>query len=145
GLADRTEAAWTGSAVVAEALPEYDWDEILRHGRPGDLWITFGGFVYDVSKWADDHPGGADVLLSSHGRDATEAFAEAMHSDAAAAMAESFKIGRLRPGATLPADISAPAAAEPLEIPYAVRWLVLKGERFANFDVLNDNDTQLDY
>ena len=32
-----------------------------------------------------------------------------------------------------------------LEIPYAVRWLVPKGERFANFDILNDNDSQLDY
>jgi cytochrome P450/NADPH-cytochrome P450 reductase len=32
-----------------------------------------------------------------------------------------------------------------LEIPYAVRWLVPHGERFANFDILNDNDTQLDY
>jgi hypothetical protein len=29
--------------------------------------------------------------------------------------------------------------------PYAIRWLVPKGERFANFDILNDNDTQLDY
>jgi cytochrome P450/NADPH-cytochrome P450 reductase len=35
--------------------------------------------------------------------------------------------------------------AAPREIPYAVRWLVPKGERFANFDVLNDNDTQLEY
>src|SRR5215471_264775 len=33
----------------------------------------------------------------------------------------------------------------PVEIPYAIRWLVPKGERFANFDILNDNDTQLDY
>jgi cytochrome P450/NADPH-cytochrome P450 reductase len=33
----------------------------------------------------------------------------------------------------------------PLEIPYAIRWLVPRGERFANFDILNDNDTQLDY
>ncbi len=31
------------------------------------------------------------------------------------------------------------------EIPYAIRWLVPRGERFANFDILNDNDTQLDY
>jgi cytochrome P450 / NADPH-cytochrome P450 reductase len=39
-----------------------------------------------------------------------------------------------------------PTPAMPtLEIPYAVRWLVPKGERFANFDILNDNDTQLDY
>ncbi len=41
---------------------------------------------------------------------------------------------------------SAPAPRdEPLEIPYAVRWLVPRGERFANFDILNNNDTQLDY
>jgi cytochrome P450 / NADPH-cytochrome P450 reductase len=33
----------------------------------------------------------------------------------------------------------------PVEIPYAVRWLVPKGERFANFPLLNDNDTQLEY
>jgi cytochrome P450/NADPH-cytochrome P450 reductase len=38
-----------------------------------------------------------------------------------------------------------PEEARPLEIPYAIRWLVPKGERFANFDILNDNDTQLDY
>jgi cytochrome P450/NADPH-cytochrome P450 reductase len=46
-----------------------------------------------------------------------------------------------------PAQAQMPPAAgtEPLEIPYAVRWLVPRGERFANFDILNDNDTQLDY
>jgi cytochrome P450/NADPH-cytochrome P450 reductase len=42
-----------------------------------------------------------------------------------------------------------PVAAAPddgtLEIPYAIRWLVPNGERFANFHVINDNDTQLDY
>ena len=46
--------------------------------------------------------------------------------------------------------VAPPAPAPPagdgaLEIPYAIRWLVPKGERFANFDILNDNDTQLDY
>ena len=38
-----------------------------------------------------------------------------------------------------------PTDEGPLEIPYAIRWLVPRGERFANFDILNDNDTQLDY
>ena len=42
-------------------------------------------------------------------------------------------------------DGADPATAALAEIPYAVRWLVPKGERFANFDILNDNDTQLDY
>jgi cytochrome P450 / NADPH-cytochrome P450 reductase len=44
------------------------------------------------------------------------------------------------------AAAEAPAREERvLEIPYAIRWLVPRGERFANFDILNDNDTQLDY
>jgi cytochrome P450 / NADPH-cytochrome P450 reductase len=41
--------------------------------------------------------------------------------------------------------VSDPPSSKPREIPYAIRWLVPKGERFANFDILNDNDTQLDY
>jgi len=50
------------------------------------------------------------------------------------------------PTATAPPTAAPPAADDsPLEIPYAVRWLVPRGERFANFDILNDNDTQLDY
>jgi cytochrome P450 / NADPH-cytochrome P450 reductase len=78
-----------------------------------------------------------------------------MHSDDARARAESLKIGRVRAGSTppahvpppalTPADLAARQSAEALEIPYAVRWLVPRGERFANFPLLNDNDTQLDY
>ncbi|MGH3050699.1 MAG: cytochrome P450, partial [Gaiellaceae bacterium] len=44
---------------------------------------------------------------------------------------------------SLPADAPEDGALE--EIPYAVRWLVPKGERWANFPLLNDNDTQLDF
>src|SRR5919199_320520 len=50
------------------------------------------------------------------------------------------RVERSRPIAAAPAEDN-----RPLEIPYAIRWLVPKGERFANFDILNDNDTQLDY
>ncbi len=51
-------------------------------------------------------------------------------------------------GGAVPGDGEAgtpEAGGGPLEIPYAVRWLVPRGERFTNFDILNDNDTQLDY
>jgi len=44
-----------------------------------------------------------------------------------------------------PPPPAAPGGGGPLEIPWAVRWLVPNGERFANFHILNDNDTQLDY
>jgi len=54
------------------------------------------------------------------------------------------------PRAATPAAAASPAPPVspgdgPLEIQYAIRWLVPRGERFANFDILNDNDTQLDY
>ena len=47
--------------------------------------------------------------------------------------------------APLPVAASPDAGDGALDIPYAIRWLVPKGERFANFDILNDNDTQLEY
>jgi len=50
-----------------------------------------------------------------------------------------------REGAAAPPREGADDGDGTLEIPYAVRWLVPRGERFANFDLLNDNDTQLDY
>jgi cytochrome P450/NADPH-cytochrome P450 reductase len=42
-------------------------------------------------------------------------------------------------------DINGDSGDGTLEIPYAVRWLVPRGERFANFDILNDNDSQIGY
>ena len=73
------------------------------------------------------------------GAEGTEAYSEvaAGYPEGAGPYAES-------PGPY--ADSPAPYAGDgPLEIPYAVRWLVPRGERFANFDILNDNDTQLAY
>ena len=54
---------------------------------------------------------------------------------------------RQGPETGAPTRDHAPAASGDgeLEIPYAIRWLVPRGERFANFDILNDNDTQLEY
>jgi cytochrome P450 / NADPH-cytochrome P450 reductase len=57
-------------------------------------------------------------------------------------VAESFPAARVGREAVPP---PAPPGGDVVEIPYAVRWLVPRGERFANFDILNDNDTQLDY
>jgi pSer/pThr/pTyr-binding forkhead associated (FHA) protein len=70
-------------------------------------------------------------------------------SEPAAPAAETMAAAAARPASGAPAvALPAPAPPEgdgPLEIPYAIRWLVPKGERFANFDILNDVDTQLDY
>lgn len=144
----------------SRALPEYGWDEILRHDKPGDYWITMWGGVYDVSEWIYHHPGGAEVFIATYGQDASLAFRSNGHSDEAWALAQTFKIGHLKPGSAPGSTVgrpdaapakkrspasTAPSEAEPREIPWAVRWLVPRGERFANFDILNDNDTQMEY
>ncbi|MCW2605895.1 MAG: putative bifunctional reductase2 [Frankiales bacterium] len=165
-----------GDAPAAPALPEYDWDEIVRHDAVGDYWVAFAGGVFDVSEWLYHHPGGPEVFIDAYGQNATKAFGKAGHSADAWHAAQSFKIGTLKKGSTPPRGLgrprltatapaacpvahggtgrpspapvdtipAAPAGDGPLDIPWAVRWLVPQGERFANWDILNDNDTQLE-
>ena len=49
-------------------------EDLKSHNKPGDLWISIQGKVYDVSDWAKDHPGGALPLLSLAGQDVTDSF-----------------------------------------------------------------------
>ncbi|HEV7213860.1 MAG TPA: cytochrome P450, partial [Chloroflexota bacterium] len=159
-----------GAPAGQRALPEFGWEEILQHDKPGDFWVVFRGGVYDVSEWMYHHPGGAEIFIENYGNDATAAFEEVGHSDEAWNLAKSFKVGTLQEGAVPPQRVGRPtltagcpvphhaaggspppAAAtaapgdRPLDIPYAVRWLAPRGERFANFDIVNDNDSQLAY
>ncbi|XP_052193435.1 delta(8)-fatty-acid desaturase-like [Diospyros lotus] len=49
-------------------------DELKKHNKPGDLWISIQGKVYNVTDWVDEHPGGDAALLNLAGQDATDAF-----------------------------------------------------------------------
>lgn len=49
-------------------------DELKTHNKPGDLWISIKGEVYDVSDWSKHHPGGDLPLLNLAGQDVTDAF-----------------------------------------------------------------------
>lgn len=44
--------------------------EIAKHAQNNDIWIVVNGKVYDVTKFAPDHPGGAESNMkirdSSH-------------------------------------------------------------------------------
>ncbi|OTA67926.1 hypothetical protein K449DRAFT_419634 [Hypoxylon sp. EC38] len=54
-------------------------DEISRHRSLDDLWLVVDGVVYDLSKFARQHPGGAGIIIKYAGRDATAAYTE-VHS-----------------------------------------------------------------
>lgn len=41
--------------------------QVAKHNRADDLWLTIDGKVYDVSKFAEKHPGGLEAMLTSTG------------------------------------------------------------------------------
>lgn len=49
-------------------------DELKKHNKPDDLWLSIQGKVYNVTDWAKDHPGGDIPLLNLAGQDVTDAF-----------------------------------------------------------------------
>ncbi|BGP14303.1 hypothetical protein JCM10213_009164 [Rhodosporidiobolus nylandii] len=60
--------------ATGKSLKSFSKDEVAKHNKDGDLWIIIDSAVYDLSKFADLHPGGLYVLLQVAGKDATEAF-----------------------------------------------------------------------
>ncbi|KAM3463676.1 hypothetical protein NHJ6243_003081 [Beauveria neobassiana] len=75
---------------------EYDSKTVAEHKVAKDAWLTIHGKVYNVTKYLQDHPGGAQVLAEAAGTDATEAFDNAGHSEDAFDIMETYKVGTLK-------------------------------------------------
>lgn len=69
-----------------------------------------GAMVYDVTKYLDDHPGGAEVLLDVGGQDADEFFEDIGHSKEARAELKKFMIGKFKLDAAAKAKMEEAAA-----------------------------------
>lgn len=48
--------------------------EVKQHNKPDDAWMVLGNKVYNITPYLHYHPGGADILQRSAGRDATLLF-----------------------------------------------------------------------
>ncbi|KAH0586970.1 Acyl-CoA dehydrogenase [Termitomyces sp. J132] len=57
-------------------MKEFTLKEVQKHNTEGDLWIVIDSKVYDLSKFANLHPGGSNVLFAESvaGKDATQIF-----------------------------------------------------------------------
>ncbi|NXT39756.1 FADS2 desaturase, partial [Pelecanoides urinatrix] len=55
-------------------IPFYTWEEIQKHNLRTDKWLVIERKVYNVTKWANRHPGGQRVISHCAGEDATDAF-----------------------------------------------------------------------
>ncbi|GER50776.1 cytochrome b5 [Striga asiatica] len=74
---------------------DYTLSELAQHNTRQDCWVTVFGKVYNVTSFIDEHPGGADILLASTGKDATAEFDDVGHSHEAWAMLEKYYVGEL--------------------------------------------------
>ena len=61
-------------------LLEYTIEEVEAANRRQKAWVAIRGNVYDLTSFVDKHPGGADFLLASVGRDATAMY-ESIHDE----------------------------------------------------------------
>ncbi|KAK8522828.1 hypothetical protein V6N13_115774 [Hibiscus sabdariffa] len=73
----------------------YTMQEASQHNTKDDCWVVIDGKVYDLSSYLDEHPGGDDVVLVATGKDATDDFEDAGHSESAKELMQSFCIGEL--------------------------------------------------
>jgi len=71
----------------------YLLSEVASHDKPQDCWVIVKEKVYDVSSFAEEHPGGT-VISTYFGRDATDVFAT-FHPNSAWKLLQTFYIGDL--------------------------------------------------
>ncbi|KAL3458631.1 hypothetical protein BJX64DRAFT_301836 [Aspergillus heterothallicus] len=76
-------------------MSTYTLEQVKTHCKPDDVWIILHNKVYDVTKYLEDHPGGAAVLIEVAGSDATQAFEDIGHSDEAREQLEPYYVGGL--------------------------------------------------
>ncbi|XP_006169721.1 fatty acid desaturase 3 isoform X4 [Tupaia chinensis] len=69
-----------GPAQAGAPLPTCCWEQIRPHDQPGDKWLVIERRVYDISRWAQRHPGGSRLIGHHGAEDATDAF-HAFHQD----------------------------------------------------------------
>lgn len=71
----------------------YNWEEVSKHNKNDDCWIVIDGYVYDITNWIPNHPGG-DVLAILAGEDASAMF-HSCHLKDISLHIEALKIGKL--------------------------------------------------
>jgi len=80
------------------SLESFTEKEVRTHDDESSAWIVLDGFVYDVTSFLGDHPGGKEIVLPYLGRDATAIFSderEHVHSEAAYNILKKYRIGVL--------------------------------------------------
>lgn len=79
----------------------YSIEEVAKHSTAEDCWLAIDGKVYDVTGWNPKHPGGADLITQSCGKDGSDAYhtkgdAGREHSLQAKRLLDEYYVGDLK-------------------------------------------------
>ena len=80
----------------------YTIEEVAKHDKEEDAWFIIGNKgnggpkVYDVTKYLDSHPGGAEVMMEVMGKYADDMFEDIGHSTEARKVMAQFLKGPLK-------------------------------------------------
>ena len=73
----------------------YTVEEVEKHNKTDDCWLIIDHKVYDVTEFANIHPGGKQLLYSVGGQDATEYFYELHREEILLEVGDEYVIGTL--------------------------------------------------
>jgi cytochrome b involved in lipid metabolism len=69
-----TSSTPTTTTTPKTTLKEYTLAQVQAANTAQKCWTVVNGQVYDVTAWADKHPGGRDKILGLCGKDGTSVF-----------------------------------------------------------------------
>ena len=71
-------------------------EELGKHNKADDIWISINGIVYDVTNFVEHHPGKAGPLLYYAGKDGSDGFNKVHPSLDITKAASVVKLGNLK-------------------------------------------------
>ncbi|KAI9095171.1 acyl-CoA dehydrogenase/oxidase [Phlyctochytrium arcticum] len=104
--------------MPAKEMKEFSMDEVATHNNADSLWTVIDGRVYDLTNFADMHPGGLAILLDFAGKDSTREFYGLHRQSVLLRLGPKYEIGTIRGVQSKivlqkPGDISKVPYAEP--------------------------------
>jgi len=102
-LSIKTEQAEQGSTLTKESLASNQGstlmsltkDEVAKHNKASDCWMTIDNKIYNFTSYMNQHPGGPATITPYCGKDGTSAFVDKPHSKAAFSMLTDYYVGAL--------------------------------------------------
>jgi len=88
------QIAWSQRQKKLDYIGDITREELSKHNKVEDCWVSFQGFVYNMSSYLEMHPGGVERIMNCAGGDMTEDYMN-RHRWVSPNLFEKLKIGKL--------------------------------------------------